>query len=394
MLYDCNEVEIPLEKELKLIENYMKLKLEIQMNRLVFDIGFKYRLIRHLLLFLVTIAVFSVILFLQGSHKNFSESFIVTLINSFFFFGYAYIVLFLLIPEFLLKRKIFVFLWLFLIAGILLSTLKMAVSDEIYYSAINPENFEPGKMKGLRNILVNTKDMSFIVAFFCVAKFTKDYIYTENQREKLEIQNREARQRLLQSQLNPHFLYNTINNLYALSLLQPEKTAEITDRVQRILHYIIEKSRYNFVKLADEIALVENYISLEKLRYGDRLNVKIVLEGNTLEWKIPPMVLFFFAENCIKHGSSPDSGTPWITINIEARSENLLMTIENSKPPAVNQLNLSEGNRNGLQNLKKRLEILYPQSGYSLKIKENEKIFRIHLKLTKLQNEMGQQKYR
>lgn len=346
------------------------------------------------MLFLVTVFVFSVILFLQSPPKKISESFFTTIVNSFFFFGYAYIVLFLLIPEFLLKRRIFVFLLFFLLAGISLSVLKMTVSDEIFYSSINPENFVPGKIKGLRNILINTKDMSFIVALFCVAKYTKDYVYTENQREKLEIQNREARQRLLQSQLNPHFLYNTINNLYALSLLQPEKTAEITDRVQRILHYIIEKSRHTFAKLNDEIALVENYISLEKLRYGDRLNVKIILKGDTTEWRTPPMVLFFFAENCIKHGSSPDSGSPWITIQIEARPEKLLLSFENSKPAVERHSNSSGRNGNGLQNLKKRLEILYPQNGFLLQINESEKSYCIHLKLTRLKNEMGRRKYR
>jgi sensor histidine kinase YesM len=279
-----------------------------------------------------TVLLFAFVLFFQEKSKGFAEALVVTSLNSVFFFGYAYIVLFLLIPEFLLKNKIIWFLLLFLLVGTALSALKFAVSDEIFYASISPENFLPGTMKGLRFMLVNTKDMTFIVALFCVAKFTKDYIYTERQRKKLEMQNREARQRLLQSQLNPHFLFNTINNLYALSLLKPGKTAEITERVQRILQYIVEQSRHDFVKLTEEVELVENFLSLEKLRYGERLKAEIVKKGDLNAWEIPPMVLFFLVENSIKHGSSIDIDAPWLFISIESQPGNLLIKAANSKP--------------------------------------------------------------
>jgi two-component system, LytTR family, sensor kinase len=302
--------------------------------------------------------------------------------------------LFLLIPEFLLKNKISWFLLLFLLVGTALSAFKFAVSDEIFYASVAPENFQPGSMKGLRFMLVNTKDMTFIVALFCVAKFTKDYVYTERQRQKLEIQNREARQRLLQSQLNPHFLFNTINNLYALSLLQPEKTAEITERIQRILRYIVEQSRHNFVSLPEEVALAENFLSLEKLRYGDRLKTEIFKKGELSAWKIPPMVLFFLIENCIKHGSSPDMGAPWLFISIESQPENLWIKAANSKPNNGMQFNGKANSGNGLKNLKNRLAILYPEKGYSIQIDDREKEFTILVQLKKEFNEMGSKSYR
>lgn len=364
------------------------------MNRYIFDIRLKYRIIRHLILFVGTVLLFAFILFLQGINKSFSDALVVTSINSVFFFGYAYIVLFLLIPEFLLKNKISWFLLLFLLVGTALSALKFAVSDEIFYASVSPENFQPGSLKGLRFMLINTKDMTFIVALFCVAKFTKDYIYTERQRKKLEVQNREARQRLLQSQLNPHFLFNTINNLYALSLLHPEKTAEFTERVQRILSYIVEQSRNDFVQLTEEIALAENYLSLEKLRYGKRLKAEITKKGELTVWKIPPMVLFVLIENFIKHGSSPDMGSPWLFISIESQAENLWIKAANSKPNNGRQFKDESNNGNGLQNLKNRLAILYPEKGYSIQIDDREKEFTILLQLKKEFNEMGSKSYR
>lgn len=364
------------------------------MNRYIFDIRLKYRAIRHFVLFVTTVLLFSFVLFFQEESKSFKDALVVTLTNSVFFYGYAYIVLFLLIPEFLLKNKISWFLLLFLLVGTALSAFKFAVSDEIFYASIAPENFQPGSIKGLRFMLVNTKDMTFIVALFCVAKFTKDYVYTERQRQKLEIQNREARQRLLQSQLNPHFLFNTINNLYALSLLQPEKTAEITERVQRILRYIVEQSRHNFVKLTEEVALVENFLSLEKLRYGDRLKTEIFKKGDLSTWKIPPMVLFFLIENSIKHGSSPDIDKPWLFISIESQPGNLRIKASNSKPDNGRQYKVEAGNGNGLQNLENRLAILYPQKGYSIQIDDREKEFTILVQLKKEFNEMVPKSYR
>lgn len=364
------------------------------MSRYIFDIRLKYRAIRHFVLFVATVLLFTLVLFLQNKSKSFSDALVVTSINSVFFFGYAYIVLFLLIPEFLLKNKISWFLLLFLLVGTALSALKFAVSDEIFYASIAPENFQPGSMKGLRFMLINTKDMTFIVALFCVAKYTKDFIYTERQRKKLEIQNREARQRLLQSQLNPHFLFNTINNLYALSLLKPEKTAEFTDRVQQILRYIVEQSRHDFVPLTEEIALAENYLSLEKLRYGKRLKAEIIKKGDLSAWKLPPMVLFFLIENSIKHGSSPDLGAPWMFISIESHPENLWIKAANSKPNNVEPFKGESNIRNGLQNLKNRLAILYPEKGYSIQIDDREKEFTILLQLKKEFNEMVSKSYR
>ena len=166
----------------------------------------------------------------------------------------------------------------------------------------------------LRFIIVNTKDMTFIVALFCIAKYVKDYMYAERIWKILEMKNKEAQLKLYQSQFDPHFLFNTINNLYALSLLNPKKTKEVIERIKIVLKYITGDTQKEFVDLQHEILLVENYIQLEKLRYGKRLKVEFETEGNLLSQKIPPMILFYLVENCLKHGSSLDAGTPWICL--------------------------------------------------------------------------------
>ena len=364
------------------------------MNRLLFDIKFKYRFVRHFIFFLSVVVVFALILYARKDDMSFLNLVFVTFINSLFFLGYAYISIFLLIPEFLLKNKAGWFLLLFFLVGIGLSALKMVFSDEIFYSAISPEHIADGKMKSLRFILTNTKDMTFIVALFCVAKYAKDYIYTENLRQKLEKQNKEAQRRLLQSQLNPHFLFNTINNLYALSLLKPEKTNEVIERLQIVLGYIVEQSQLDFVSLEDEFYLVENYILLEKIRYGNRLKIELKKEGEFRKWKVPPMVLFFLVENSFKHGSSPDAREPWITINVKASAEQITFIVANSKPDKPLEENGKGQNGNGLKYLQKRLDILYARDGYRMEINDGIELFTVKLELTKALNEIGRKTYR
>ncbi len=364
------------------------------MQKFLFSNKLNYRLTRHLFFILGTIIFFSVIIYLSGTHRNYWDSLKITTVNSFFFLGYAYLTLFLFIPFVLLKGKIFRFLLLFFISGILLSLLKLLFSDEIFYASISPEYFELGKPGILSKLFINAKDMSYVVALLCVGKFTKDYIYTERQLAELENQNKEASQRLLQSQLNPHFLFNTINNLYALSLLDPKQTLTVTRKIQKVLGYIVEQSRHNYLSLREEVDLVRNYICLEKLRYGKRLIAKIVRKGDIGQWQVPPMVLFFMAENGIRHGSRSDTGNPWLKILVDAQKDFLILEATNSKPQVYYRRN-HEGNKGkGLQNLKKRLEILYSENSYKIDIEEDDHFFCIRLKLSNMKNGLDRKSYR
>ena len=363
------------------------------MNKLFYNTKFLYRGTRHLLFFGFTVLFFSSILYIQNGDENFGEIFIETFTNAIFFFGYAYITMFLLIPEYLLKAKIVWFLLLFLLIGIGLSALKLVVSDNIFYASISPENIERSGAVSLRFIVVNTKDMTFIVALFCIAKYVKDYLYAESSRRKLELKNKEAQNKLLQSQFDSHFMFNTINNLYALSLLNPFKTNEVISRMKMVLSYIIDESQKDFVLLIDEVKLVENYIELEKLRYGKRLKVDFKVIGDIKEVKIPTMVLFLLVENSFKHGSSLDAGTPWLKLSVKGENGNIFLSAENSKPKSTfaKEYGFEEGK--GLKSLKKRLDLIYKSDAYNLKIDDKETTFRINLEL-KEQVEFRQITYR
>jgi two-component system, LytTR family, sensor kinase len=349
------------------------------MNKYFYENSIRFRLIRHILFFLITVLLFTFIFYLQNRTGNFPNTLWVTFLNSLFFFGYAYITIFLLIPEFLLTRKIIWFVVLFLLVGIALSAIKFMVSDHIFYSSISPENMQRSGFVAFRFIVVNTKDMTFIVALFCISKYLKDYLYAENIRKNLEEKNKVAQAKLIQSQFDPHFLFNTINNMYALSLLNPIKTREVIERIKIVLKYIIEEIQKDYVCLQEEVLLVENYIQLEKLRYGKRLNVVFEKDEKLQSYKIPPMVLFFLVENCFKHGSSLDAGTPWIKISLKTRNGEIFLSTENSKPQTIPNTTVSENDKYALKELRKRLGIIYLKDGFNLDIQNFEKTFKVDL---------------
>ena len=353
----------------------------------------KYRISRHILFFLLTIFAFTSVLYAQKNDEGFLNTLWLTFVNALFFFSYAYITIFLLIPEFLLKRKILWFLVLFSLVGIGLSAIKLVVSDQIFYAAISPENMQRSGIMNLRFIVVNTKDMTFIVALFCIAKYVKDYLYSERYRKVLEIQTKRAQRQLFQSQFDPHFMFNTINNLYALSLLNPVKTNEVIKRIKTVLNYIIEEIQKEYVELGNEVALVENFIQLEKLRYGKRLKVDFNVEGEWETFKIPPMILFILVENCFKYGSSLDAGTPWMKIDVRTKSGKVLLSAENSKPKTKLKRKSEFKENSNLLNLRRRLKIMYSPDGFDIIIRETEESFKVQIEL-KEEIEFVQNKYR
>ncbi len=350
------------------------------MVRLIVDNTIWYRVLRHMLFFISTVLVFTLIFFLQDKTEGWWHAFYTVLFNAVFFFGYAYITIFIFIPELILKNRLFGFILLFALVGIGLSAIKLLSSGEILYSSIAPENSQKIGFLNLRYIIVNTKDMSFIVALFCVVKYAKDFLYTDNQRRKLEIKNKEAQNKLLQSHFDPHFLFNTINNLYAISLLDPKKSLKVLSRFKYVLSFMADESLKQYVSVTDELDLIENYMDLEKLRYGKRLKIELVKTGNFEAIKIPPMILFVLVENCFKHGSSLDAGNPWIKLHLLRKNGKLIFTTKNSLPGGLTDFEHRGLKGLSLKNLRNRLSLMY-NSDYKLTIHPAQSEFSVSLEL-------------
>ncbi len=349
------------------------------MGKFLFDNNLFYRGLRHVLLFVLLVTLFTLIVFLRTGKEDFVNAFFITLTNAFFFFAYGYITIFLLVPLILFKRYFLSFVLAFMAVGFLLSYLKFLISDYVFASSINPGTVEETARFSWRTMLINTKDMSFIVAVFAVAKFTKDWLYAEHQRTLVESRNAEARQKLLQSQFDPHFLFNTLNNLYALSLKNNAKTIEIIQRLKKVLKYLLVDYQGDEVVLRDEVELIKDYIYIEQIRYGKRLKTDFAIEAENCNSRIAPMLFFPLIENCFKHGSAIDAGSPWIELKLSCDNQLLNFVVRNSKPSQPSS-SLVQTTGAGLNNLKKRLELLY-QGRYEFEYKDLNTEFLVNLKI-------------
>lgn len=204
---------------------------------------------------------------------------------------------------------------------------------------------------------------------------------TEHDRIEAGLKLREAELKLLRGQIHPHFLFNTLNNIYLLSLEKSEKTPDLIIRLSDMLSYIIYDCDSEKVLLTKEIKFIESFLELQKIRY-DRCNINIKIGGGFNDWKIAPMILHTFIDNSFKHGADKDSGSPWINIVINADNGKLYFTITNSKRAVKN----AEKNSGiGLSNALKRLELLYP-GNHDLVIDESDNTYSVHLKLELKEN--------
>jgi len=184
---------------------------------------------------------------------------------------------------------------------------------------------------------------------------------------------------LLQSQISPHFLFNTLNNMYGLSINQHEKVPALLLKLSELLRYSVYDATEMFVPLKDELTYICNYIEFEKIRIGSRLMLTTAFEENIgADCKIAPMLLIVFIENAFKHGVIIDS-TSFIDISIAVEDKNLLFTCSNKNHSLVRKMP-DEKSGIGLENVKRRLDLLYPGK-HTLEIKSDEDKFRIILKI-------------
>jgi sensor histidine kinase YesM len=180
---------------------------------------------------------------------------------------------------------------------------------------------------------------------------------------------------LLKSQLNPHFYFNTLNNLYGLAMIAPKKAPDAILKLSDIMEYVIYDCRHDKVPLGKELKFLQSYIELERLRYEDNARISLTIDGKTNGQSISPMLLIQFVENGFKHGMELQKGNSYLRIHIAQDNGRLKYESINS----INGQSFKEGGV-GLTNLRKRLEILYPGK-HSLEVFSNEQVFRVVLEV-------------
>ncbi|WP_350284452.1 histidine kinase [uncultured Croceitalea sp.] len=284
----------------------------------------------------------------------------------------AYLLLDLFIPKMLNKKKHGLFALSTSVSLVILFIGYVAVRkyyfDAVYIEVYNDIAKSYAQMPLGERLLDPSLFFSKLVKFLTPAALLFTYSLYKNQQNILQLreQKRTAELSALKNQLNPHFLFNTLNNLYALSIEGSDKAPEVIERLSEILDYMLYRCKENYVSLDKEVALIENYLALEKIRYGKRVTIAFEnkINGN---FKIAPLILLTFIENAFKHGVSQELGLAEITIVLDADDKTITFSIINTKPTATKDIMNQNNKALGLANIKKQLDLLYPKA-YQLKI--------------------------
>ena len=224
----------------------------------------------------------------------------------------------------------------------------------------------------------------FAVAFILIIITSGLKYYIQGLRQRYLIQEAEFKQvktelALLKSQIQPHFFFNTLNNLYALSLDKSDRVPEVIIALSELMRYILDSSKKKEVPLAEEVKFVENYLGLEKLRFTENANIRFNVLGDTSGKKITPMLLLPFVENSFKHGMMEPQRNGYVHVSLTIRESELEFIVDNSKSDLV-QRREKNNNQLGLKNIKRTLELLYPKA-HRLTILDEETRYRVELKL-------------
>lgn len=270
----------------------------------------------------------------------------------------------ILIPDIIKKRQKS-WLYLFLIIGLILVTVVLKLGIGIIYPEIILQYKNQGKIVNITyfNYIVRCLFTSgFFVVISSLLKFASDWFSNERIQRNLESQKKDMELQFLKSQLNPHFLFNSLNNIYSLAYQKSDKTADAILKLSEIMRYMIYESNDSWVALSKEVEYLQSYIELQKLRFKDGAAVELTLNGEIDAQHVVPLILISFVENAFKHGVANDPADP-IRINIIANQKILHFSITNKK----SKTNKDAMGGVGLNNVERRLQLLYPDR-YKLNI--------------------------
>ncbi|WP_395377004.1 sensor histidine kinase [Marinicella sp. W31] len=300
----------------------------------------------------------------------------------------AYFAIHFSVPVFLNQGRVFLFFIFLIGSAVLVSEINIVVRYwylEPTYAASYERFLELYGDKSFRQRMVSLWTLKYIF-FTKIPLFLYPAIiliandFHQRQRDVLELSQQKQKAELdaLKNQLNPHFIFNTLNNLYTLALKKSDDTPLVIEKLSHILDYVLYRCQHEFVALTDEIELIGHYISLEKIRYGKRVEIDFQHQVNH-DVKIAPLILLTLIENAFKHSTKEELGRASIQIKLKASQEHLMIEMCNTKPRYQKQPN-ADKEPIGLANLRKQLALIYPQN-HDLMIEESDRSFRITLEI-------------
>ncbi|MEZ4960134.1 MAG: histidine kinase [Saprospiraceae bacterium] len=290
----------------------------------------------------------------------------------------AYLVLNYLLPRSFQNRK-------FLRFGLQVAVLTALVSLALYnlwHKAIYPHIFKIEPPAQAANnwiaafrLLWSSFEILMLLSVASAIKLFRMRLQTAQREKQLIEEKLQSELSFLRAQTNPHFLFNTLNNLYHLARKKAETTPDAILKLSGMLRFMLYECATPRIQLSQEIQVIGDYLELERLRYGDRLKVAFRQEVDDAGQPIAPLLLLPLVENAFKHGAAESTGQPLVSIFLELKKARLHFKVENSKEPATTDT--KEGI--GLKNIRRQLELLYPE--HQLLVEDNEDRFSVILNI-------------
>jgi LytS/YehU family sensor histidine kinase len=290
----------------------------------------------------------------------------------------AYFHVYFLLPKLLFQKKIISYVLFFFIA----LAIFYLVRTELIFLFINenvwPESQTLQKAYAFNHILVVSFIGIYDVALATTVKLTTSWIVDRKRMEEMKSMQLKTELQFLKAQIQPHFFFNTLNNLYALTLEQSKQAPDVVLKLAKIMEYVLYDAKEPKTQLINEIKYIQNYIDLEKLRFQDNVNIQLDLRGDLDDCEVPPLLFLPFIENCFKHGPKGDDNSN-VMIGFEVE-DNILkfFTKNNISTSMTDEKNHGIGNKNVLR----RLELLYADKfTYISKIENKNYIIKLTIQL-------------
>lgn len=294
----------------------------------------------------------------------------------------SYFTIYFLIPRFLFKRKYISFIVILFLSILVMVTIKYLLTHFLISYNVWPEGPETYSMT-LNFTVVMMLGELYVITFVASFKFTMDYLRETRKASRLEKEQLETELRFLRAQISPHFFFNTLNNIYSLSLEKSDKTPDTIIKLSDLMRYVLYETKENNQSLRKEIIFINNYLDLEKMRYNENLQLDFKVTGDPKGKKIAPLLLVQFIENAFKHGANKSIGKVKIGIDVHVEEKFLYFRVRNTKPKHPESIPKKSPGGIGLSNVEKRLKLRYGEDEYKLSIHEelDEYVVNLMLKL-------------
>jgi two-component system, LytTR family, sensor kinase len=307
----------------------------------------------------------------QTSEGSFWHSFSNEVVNVLFYVFIYYINSEYLIPQYLAKNKLWSYLGLLIASAFILTPIKVFILFQKFSNFPIDQAYIQEHQPSYYLLSLFTAGVSTIV------KITSDWAKQTRVQQELETRTMQTELNFLKSQINPHFLFNTLNSLYALTLKKSDAAPEVVIKLSEMMRYMLYECNEPLVPLSKEVSYIRNYLDLEKLRHKN-MDIKFDVEGVMNDMNVAPLIFIAFIENAFKHGASNAIEPGFVQIHILIENNEVNMYVENSKAEKQPMMEHKRSGGIGLVNVKRRLDILYPKL-YQLDIYDNPNTYGVNL---------------